>query len=51
VHESIVDPKAFVVPGYPDVMPTTFKQQIQGPQLDALVKHLLSVSGGKGGSG
>jgi cytochrome c oxidase subunit II len=50
VKESIVDPRAFTVPGFPgNVMPTTFKSQLSAAQLDALVKYLLGVSGGKGG--
>jgi len=51
VKQSIVDPRAFVVPGFQPVMPTDFKDRISGAQLDALVKYLLSVSGGKAGSG
>lgn len=50
VKQSIEDPTAFVVPGYPPVMPS-FKGRVQGAELDALVEYLLSVSGGKGGSG
>ena len=49
VRESIVDPRAFTVPGYPkNVMPTTFKNDLSKQQVDALVDYLLSVSGGKG---
>jgi cytochrome c oxidase subunit II len=47
VLQSIKDPRAFTVPGFPKgVMPTTFGQQLNPQQLDALVKYLLSV--GKG---
>ncbi len=48
VRESIIEPNAFVVPGFPrGVMPGDFRQQLSGPQLDALVKYLLTV--GRGG--
>jgi cytochrome c oxidase subunit II len=47
VKESILDPRAFTVPGYPKgVMPTTFKGQLSNGQVDALVKYLLGA--GKG---
>jgi cytochrome c oxidase subunit 2 len=49
VRESIVDPRAFTVPGYPkNVMPTTFGDDLSKQQLDALVDYLLRVGGGKG---
>jgi cytochrome c oxidase subunit II len=49
VRESIRDPRAFTVPGYPkNVMPTTFGQDLSKQQVDALVDYLLSVGGGKG---
>jgi cytochrome c oxidase subunit 2 len=45
IHESIVNPNAYVEPGYPkNVMPTIFAQ-LPKTQLDALVKFL--ASGGK----
>jgi cytochrome c oxidase subunit 2 len=46
VKQSIDDPRAFTVKGFPkNVMPTTFKKDIPPDQLDALVQYLLS--GGK----
>jgi cytochrome c oxidase subunit II len=40
VRESIVDPNAYIAPGYhPNVMPTTFKS-LPKEQLDALVQYL-----------
>jgi cytochrome c oxidase subunit 2 len=49
VRESILDPTAFTVPGYKKgVMPSTFKSQLSPTQVNALVRYLLSVSGGKG---
>jgi cytochrome c oxidase subunit II len=47
VRESIVDPNAYVAPGYPkNVMPSTFSQ-LPKKQLDALVQYLVT-SGRKG---
>jgi cytochrome c2 len=41
IRESIVDPNAYIAPGYqPNVMPGTFKKTIPPDQLDALVKFL-----------
>lgn len=45
VHESIVDPGAYVQPGYQDVMPHTFGSQIPKAQLDQLVQYLVKESG------
>ena len=42
VRNSITEPDAFVVKGYPNnVMPKDFKEQLSPEQLDALVKYLL----------
>ena len=42
IHESIVDPNAFVPPGFqPNVMPATFSQSLKPEQIDALVNYLL----------
>ncbi|MFL5867832.1 MAG: cytochrome c oxidase subunit II [Thermoleophilaceae bacterium] len=47
VTESIVDPRAFTVPGYPgNVMPTTFGKDLSKQQINALVDYLLG--GGNG---
>jgi cytochrome c oxidase subunit II len=44
VRESIVDPNAYVAPGFPkNVMPSTFSQ-LPKAQLDALVQYLISSS-------
>jgi cytochrome c oxidase subunit II len=46
VRESIVNPRAFIVPGFPkNVMPTTFGKDLSTQQIDALVDYLLG--GGK----
>jgi cytochrome c oxidase subunit II len=43
VHESIVDPNAYVVPGYGQgVMPTTYGTGIPKADLDALVQYLVT---------
>jgi cytochrome c oxidase subunit 2 len=48
VHQSIEDPGAFVVKGFPaDTMPTDYKTKLKPEEIDALVKYLLS--GGKEG--
>ncbi|HEU5363781.1 MAG TPA: cytochrome c oxidase subunit II [Gaiellaceae bacterium] len=40
VEESIVDPAAYIAPGYSDLMPHIFKSQIPPAQLTQLVKYL-----------
>ena len=43
VHQSIVDPNAYVVPGYQQgVMPTTYGTGIPKADLDALVQYLVT---------
>lgn len=45
VHESIVDPNAYIQPGYPkSLMPQTFGTSLTKPQLDALVQFLVQSS-------
>ena len=47
IRESILDPGAFVVPGFPKgTMPDTFKQ-LSKDQVDALVQFLVESGGGK----
>ena len=42
VHQSIVDPGAYVQPGYSDgIMPTSFGQSLTKEQLDHLVAFLV----------
>jgi cytochrome c oxidase subunit 2 len=41
VRQSIVDPGAYIAPGYQDVMPHNFKDTIPPKQLDALVQYLV----------
>jgi cytochrome c oxidase subunit 2 len=43
VKQSIVDPNAYIAPGYsPNIMPPTFGQQIPAAQLDQLVQYLTT---------
>jgi cytochrome c oxidase subunit 2 len=41
VHESIVDPGAYLEPGYEDIMPHNFEDQIPPDKLDELVQYLV----------
>ena len=42
MRESIVDPNAYIAPGYqPGVMPGTFESTLSDEQLDALVQYLV----------
>ena len=41
VHESIVEPSAYLEPGYPDAMPHIFGQQLTAAELDQLVQYLV----------
>ena len=40
IHESIVDPGAYIAPGYSNVMPPNFGSEIPAKQLDQLVQYL-----------
>ncbi len=49
VHESIVNPNAYIEPGFPKgVMPQNFGQTISKSALDALVQYLIQSSKGGG---
>jgi cytochrome c oxidase subunit II len=41
VHQSIVEPAAYLEPGYPDAMPHIFGEQITATELDQLVHYLV----------
>ena len=50
VRESITDPNAFLVRGFPrGVMPGDYEQQLSAQEIDSLVEYLLRV--GRGGQG
>jgi uncharacterized cupredoxin-like copper-binding protein/heme/copper-type cytochrome/quinol oxidase subunit 4 len=51
IHQSIVDPSAYVVPGYQDnIMPKDFGQKFSRQQLDALVAYIMADSGSTAGT-
>lgn len=41
--QSIVDPSAYLIEGFPDLMPRTFGQVLTSADLDALVSFLLTL--------
>jgi mono/diheme cytochrome c family protein len=43
VRQSVTDPGAYVVPGYPDSMPRGVADRLSREDLDALVAYLLSL--------
>jgi hypothetical protein len=46
IRQSILDPSAFVVPGFQDnIMPTTFGQQLSQTDIDNLIAYLLTQQG------
>jgi mono/diheme cytochrome c family protein len=48
IHESIIDPNAFVEKGFgPNIMPQTYEDQLSPEELDALVSYLAEVTSGK----
>lgn len=56
LHQSIVDPGAFVVPGYEDIMPKDYGERLSQDDLDSLVKFILeftpaAMAGAQGGEG
>jgi mono/diheme cytochrome c family protein len=46
IHESIVDPSAYVVDGFPDIMPKDFATKFSDQQINALVAYIIADSGG-----
>ncbi len=47
VRTSIVDPNAYIEPGFPKgIMPPDFGQRLSRAQLYVLVKYLVSAGGG-----
>ena len=43
VTQSITDPGAFIVPGFPDVMPTNFSDLMSEVEIASLVDYLLML--------
>jgi mono/diheme cytochrome c family protein len=44
LRESILDPSAYVVPGYEDIMPKTFGEQLTVSDVDSLVQFIMDFS-------
>jgi cytochrome c oxidase subunit 2 len=42
LHQSIMEPSAFVVEGYPDVMPHTYGETLTDQQISDLIAYLLT---------
>jgi nitric oxide reductase subunit C len=40
---SILDPDAYIVPGFNDLMPKTFGKTLSGEDLDALIEYLFTL--------
>lgn len=43
LRESILDPAAYVVPDYPDIMPATYRDRLTDEQVDDLIIFLTSL--------
>jgi cytochrome c oxidase subunit 2 len=43
LHNSIVNPGAQIVQGYPDLMPKTYKDQLNDAQIRALIEYIKSL--------
>ncbi|MEB2286620.1 MAG: c-type cytochrome [Anaerolineae bacterium] len=50
LHEAIVEPSAFVVEGFNDIMPKNYGEQFSETELKALVAYILAESGGEAAS-
>lgn len=46
IRESIIDPAARIAPGFPDVMPKVYGEQLTDRQLQQLVAFLAGAAGG-----
>jgi mono/diheme cytochrome c family protein len=44
IHESIVDPSAYVVSGFSDIMPKDFATKFSAQEIDALVAYIMADS-------
>jgi caa(3)-type oxidase subunit IV len=45
IHQSIVDPSAYVVSGFQDMMPKDFAKKFSNEQINALVDYIVAQSG------
>ena len=50
IHESIVNPSAYVVPGFEDMMPKDFAKKLNNDQINALVAYIMAQSSDESGS-
>jgi mono/diheme cytochrome c family protein len=44
IRQSIVQPSAYLVPGYPNNMPDNYARRLEPAEIDALVVYLLSLT-------
>jgi mono/diheme cytochrome c family protein len=51
IRQSILDPSAYVVSGFNDVMPKNFRQQYTDTQISALIAYIMAKSGGAAPAG
>lgn len=50
IHESIVDPSAYIVPGFQDIMPKQYGDQFSEDELNSLVAYIMSAGSEGGGA-
>jgi len=44
IHESIINPSAYIVPGFADgIMPQTFSESLSEPEINSLVMYLMTL--------
>ncbi len=43
IEQSILNPDAYIVEGFPNAMPNDFGKKLSGEELDALVHFLLTL--------
>jgi len=43
IRQSILDPEAYTVDGFPSLMPTNFRNRFNNEQLDLLIGYLLTL--------
>jgi len=46
IHESIVDPSAHVVEGFPDIMPKDYGEKFSDDEINGMVAYIIADSGG-----
>jgi cytochrome c2 len=43
IRQSILDPEAYTVDGFPNLMPTNFRNRFSDEQLDLIIGYLLTL--------